>query len=147
MTLPPLAEVEDLKNRTGQTYSGSELTRAGAVLADASALARDEAGQLWGAGSLTAPEVAVVLVLKAAKRAMENPDGYTSETDGDYTWRKEGAEDGVYFTDKECRTLQRLGGRGGLRTISTTRGVEPSNGWVPVEGSTTPFPWYGSDLA
>lgn len=144
--LPPLATLSELELRAGFQ---AEAARAEAVLADVSALAREEAGRDWMNNAVTPsvpnpPDVVITVVLKAAKRALENPDGLSSETVGDYTWRKEGTEDGVYLTDRECRILRRVGGKSGLWTQPTTRVApdECGTGFVDDQFGLEPFPYY-----
>lgn len=119
--LPPLATLDELEVRIGQQ---DEAARAEAVLRDASSLVRSEAGKTWvnDTNVVTGvPDMVVTLVLKVAKRAIDNPEGLTGETYPEYAWRKDGAEDGVYLTDKECRIARKLGGKSGLWTQQTTR--------------------------
>jgi|SRR5690606_14506732 len=157
MTLPLIASVDQLEARTGEDYdeSGPDFDRATAALQDASDLARHYAGNTWvdeDSQDSTAPPVVVGLVLKSAKRALENPEGFLSETDGDYTYRRddETLGDWVYFTEPEQEILQSLGGkRKGLFTVTTTRRAHPCRcGWVPtvVDSEGNPvsvIPWYG----
>lgn len=148
MALPPLASVEELETRSAESYTGAELSRAGAVLVDASNLVRDEAGKTWVDinNVVVAPDIVVTIVLKVAKRAMDNPEGHSSETMPEYAWRKDGVEDGVYLTDKECRIIRRLAGKTGLWTQATTR-VSRDDGtiWVDDQFGLEPFPMYAAD--
>lgn len=152
MALPLIATVEQLQARMEQTYTGTELTRAGAVLGAASTLVRWHSGKDWVDASNVsiAPPIAVEITLQAAERAMRNPDGLSMEQVPEYTWRKENAGDGVFLTPSEERILKRLGGRSGLWTQPTTKldndistvyyydqfGTEP----FPLEAAQD-FPW------
>jgi hypothetical protein len=144
--LPPLASLAELEIRAG---AQEEAARAGAVLVDASSLIRDEAGKTWvnDLGDLdTVPDMVVTLVLKVAKRAIDNPEGLAGETYPEYAWRKEGAEDGVYLTDKECKIARRLGGRTGLWTQPLTkRSTECDTVFVEDQFGSELFPLYASD--
>lgn len=145
--LPPLAVLEDLLARADV----DDETRAEAVLQDASNLIRDEAGKDWvdDLGALSGvPDMIVTLTLKVAKRALENPDGLSGETYPEYAWRKDGAEDGVYLTDKECKIARRSGGKSGLWTQPTTKRSCPTDGdtvWVEDQFGCEPFPMYVND--
>lgn len=143
--LPPLATLDDLEVRAGQQ---DDAARAEAVLADASALIRGEAGKTW-VDSLNVPnppDQIVTLVLKVAKRALDNPEGLTSETYPEYAWRKDGAEDGVYLTDKECKIVRRCAGKSGLWTQATTKlDRESDTIFVDDQFGLEPFPMYADD--
>lgn len=140
----PLASVEELQDRLGRVLDTVERTRAGAVLDDVSALARDVAGAdfLDEFGQITGmPHTVGAVVLKAAERAMRNPEGYTGESTGDYSYQRRGVEDGVYLTEREEKLIRRAMGRGGLWTQPVTRG-EPvgSTGWVEDQFGAELFP-------
>jgi hypothetical protein len=63
------------------------------------------------------------VVLRAAERAVRNPDGFTAESAGLYSWtRPRGAQQGVYLTADEERAVRRAVGAGGLWQQSVTRG-------------------------
>lgn len=144
--LPPLTTLSELEVRIGPQ---DEAARAEAVLVDASNLVRDEAGKSWvdDADVVTGvPDMIVTLVLKVAKRAIDNPDGLTGETYPEYAWRKDGAEDGVYLTDKECKIVRRLAGRTGLWTQPTTRrSTDCDTVFVEDQFGCELFPMYAID--
>lgn len=121
----PLASIADLEARLGTTFTGTELARATALLDDASALARDVAGTTW-----TDPDTGVLLsipgsvrwaVLRAAERAIRNPEGYSSESAGDYSFQRTGVQPGVYLTEAEEQAIRRARGKTGLWTQPLTR--------------------------
>lgn len=144
--LPPLATLDELEVRMGQQ---DEAARAEAVLWDASNLVRSEAGKTWVDDSNVVagvPDMVVTLVLKVAKRAIDNPEGLIGETYPEYAWRKDGAEDGVYLTDKECRIARRLGGKSGLWTQQTTRrSCDTETVFVEDQFGSELFPMYAVD--
>lgn len=144
--LPPLTTLSELEIRAG---AQDEAARAEAVLVDASSLIRDEAGKTWvnDLGNIAdVPDMVVTLVLKVAKRALDNPEGLSGETYPEYAWRKEGAEDGVYLTDKECKIARRLGGRTGLWTQQTTRrSSDCDTVFVEDQFGCELFPMYAAD--
>ena len=124
----PLAAVYELEARLGRQLEGADLGRAVAVLEDVSALARDVAGRTWltETGTLAAdlPNTVKAVVLKSAERAMRNPDGYSAESGGDYSYQRVGVQDGVYLTEREEKLIRRAIGRSGLWTQPVTRGDE-----------------------
>lgn len=66
------------------------------------------------------------IALEAAKRAYLNPNGYVSETLGDYSYNRGGngggAQVGVYLTRAERQAILAAGGR---PTVSTVQLVPP----------------------
>lgn len=116
MTLKALAEVSALELRLGLelgSLQGADLARANASLEDASSLVRAEAGKPWLDGDdVTAPAQVVTIVIKAALREYKNPDGFTSEQIGDYSYRTD-ATGGVYLTEEERRIVRNAAGTGG----------------------------------
>lgn len=116
MTLKALADVSALELRLGLeigTLQGADLARASAALDDASALVRAEASKTWLDGdTVTAPAQVVTIVVKAALREYRNPDGFTSEQLGDYSYRTD-QTGGVYLTDDERRIVRAAAGASG----------------------------------
>lgn len=65
------------------------------------------------------------VALEVTKRAYLNPNGYVSETLGDYSYNRGGTGSGgagVYLTDAERQTVRAAGG---LPTVRTVRLVTP----------------------
>lgn len=81
--LPPLATIADFEARLGRPITdATEQARANALLADASALVRFEAGQTWvdENDALTdVPDLAVTITCQAAMRGWYNPAGVESQ--------------------------------------------------------------------
>lgn len=96
------------------------------------------------------PAVESVIGL-AARRLYTNPDRFTRESDGDYSYGLDpSVTNADVFTPTEQGVLvgYRAGRKtGGLTTLSTTRGdaYQPS-GYVP-DGTRYGFPWYGDDVS
>jgi hypothetical protein len=66
----------------------------------------------------------VTVVCQSAARAVRNPEGYSSETAGQYTYRYgDPAITGVYLSDDERTLLRKLSGRHGLRSTRTPYGA------------------------
>lgn len=123
---PPLVNVEDLEYRLGRTFNSEELPRVEAVLDDASALVRMEAGQTW-IDPLTGDIAAVpapirTIVLRVAERVMRNPQGFKSESAGDYSYQRTDGDSSLYLTDREIAMIRRALGRSGLWTQPVERG-------------------------
>lgn len=125
-----LASVQDVEARLGRVFVDDELGRVVALLDDASALVRDEAGRTWidsDGGPLAVPGSVRAVVLRVVDRAVRNPDGFSAESDGDYSYQRTQVEPGVYLTDADRAILRRAVGRTGLWTQPTTRGDCESN--------------------
>jgi hypothetical protein len=124
----PLASVADIEARLGRKLSPEEKLRAEGVLEDISGLVRDIVGRDFlneaGTDLVGVPHTVLAVVRKAAERAMRNPEGYSGESTGDYSYQRRGVEDGVYLTEAEERLIRRALGRGGLWVQETTRGDE-----------------------
>lgn len=121
----PLADVPDLEARLGRAITGDELGRIEALLDDASALVRDVAGKTWldpvTGALLSVPGSVRWVVLRAAERAVRNPEGFSAESDGDYSYQRIGVEPGVYLTAGEERAIRRAVGKTGLWSQPLTR--------------------------
>lgn len=118
----PIAGIERLQKRLTKTLSiGAETERAYELLVDASIIARDVADEPdWT--HETAPPKAKQIVLEAARRAFNNPDGLLTQRLGDASWGwHHGTLPGVYLTDEEARRL-----RGGSMRSATL--VTPYSG-------------------
>lgn len=107
------ATLDELKARLDWTLDADEERIAASALEDASDLACLHAGREWSA--TTVPRIVRTLVLKACKRHMNNPSGYTQSRAGDETlgWGDDQGENAgtVYFTHEEQKMLQEIGGR------------------------------------
>ncbi|MEA1795118.1 hypothetical protein [Rhodococcus qingshengii] len=145
-----LASTEQLRVRLGKSsYSAKDLLRAEAVLDDVSALARSE-GREWPNAAVAGADV-VAVVLSASMRAFNNPNMYVSRAAGVFNHR---VHDSAFatgtFTKAEldilARARRKAGRSAGLWTQATTKGDDGfPTGFVPVEGSSEPFPVYAED--
>jgi hypothetical protein len=118
-----LASVQDVETRLGRTFdqSSPDLGRVAALLDDASALVYDVAGTTW-ATPQEVPATIRYVVLRAVERAYRNPDGFSAESDGDYSYQRTGVEPGIYLTPGEEKAIRRAMGRTGLWTQPLYRG-------------------------
>lgn len=121
-----LASVQDVEQRLGRTIpaQSGDLGRVTALLDDASALVRDTAGTTWiDADGIpeAVPNTIRYVVLRAVERAYRNPDGFSAESDGDYSYQRTGVEPGVYLTEGEEKAIRRAMGRTGLWTQPVER--------------------------
>lgn len=151
--LPALATTDALALRLGVTFSVSETERAAAVLDDASALIRSEAGVDWvdeQGQLLDVPTVVESIALAVAYRAYRNPDGLGQASLGDasVTYDRGPGQSAVYLTRDERRSIRRAAGitaAGAIELVSPwlmpadTYPVTVSGGGdsIPIG----PFPW------
>jgi hypothetical protein len=141
-----LASVQDVETRLGRTFptESPELGRVAALLDDASALVRDVAGTTWinptTGDPVEVPGTIRYVVLRAVERAIRNPDGFSAESDGDYSYQRTGVEPGVYLTPGEEKAIRRAMGRSGLWTQPVYRGDMCVSNTVWVEDQ------YGCEL-
>ncbi|MEU6633811.1 hypothetical protein ABZ905_36915 [Streptomyces parvus] len=104
------------------TFSDVERVAAGAALDDVSALARLYGLPTWQADS--APDVVAGVVLAVVERRMRNPEGYVSETAGEYNYRlPEAGSAGNFFRPDELTTIRQASGRTGLVSVPVSRPV------------------------
>jgi hypothetical protein len=141
---PPLASVEELEYRLGRTFTSEELPRVEALLDDVSAFVRAEAGVTWIDPEtgllLDVPASVRAVVLRVAERVMRNPQGFRSESAGDYSYQRPEAGLGLMLTEAELRIIRRAVGRTGLWTQPLTRGTDELCATLWVEDS------YGCEL-
>lgn len=140
----PLADVPDLEARLGREFDETETTRAAALLDDASALVRDVAGKTWidpeTGERQPVPGSIRWVVLRAAERAVRNPDGFSSESAGDYSYQRTGVEPGIYLTEGEEKAIRRAIGKTRLWTQPTTRGELWTTVWYHDSFGLEPLP-------
>jgi hypothetical protein len=143
MALPPLAQPEDLEYRLGREFTDVELPRVEAVLDDVSALVRAEAGRSWVdpvTGLVTGlPDSVRTVVLRVAERVIRNPQGFRSESAGDYSFQRYDADAGPFLSDREIAIIRRAIGRTGLWTQRVERD-DPCDTTLWAEDS------YGAEL-
>jgi hypothetical protein len=130
-----LATVHDIEVRLGRELAGADLSRVVGLLEDASDLVRLEAGVLgdnaWlldSDGELRPIPTSVRgVVRRMVDRAIRNPEGFSAESDGDYSYQRTQVQPGLYLTDSEKAILRKACGRTGLWTQPLTRGDDYCN--------------------
>lgn len=142
---PALAEAGDVEVRVERTFSGAEADRVEALLHSVSIKVRRESGRLWlvldSGGNPVVPHVLDPampesvwdITVTAVERAIRNPDGYSSESSGDYSYQRVGIPGGVgglYLTEGEIEVLRQFkrAGTSGLWSLGTTRGEHEALG-------------------
>lgn len=144
------ATLDELKNRLDWTLDADEERIAQSALEDASDLACYY-GKDWP-DPATAPRMVRTLVLRACKRYMDNPQGYTQSRAGDETvgWSDAAGTDAgtVHFTKDEQDLLRGLAGRrpGIYSAPISAWGPQRTSpvGMVPVDYGKS-FPFFAED--
>ncbi|MFC4089351.1 hypothetical protein [Micromonospora sp. GCM10011541] len=144
------ATLDELKNRLDWTLDADEERIAESALEDASDLACHY-GKVWEPA--TAPRMVRTLVLRACKRYMDNPQGYTQSRAGDETigWSDATGRDAgtVHFTKDEQGMLRALaGGKPGIYSAPISAwGPQRKRpvGLVPDEGSNEPIQYFSDE--
>lgn len=147
--MEPFASLVELTARLDFTLDVEQTRDATDALEYLSELARHH-GKPW-LDAASAPRLVKNLVIAAAKRYLRNPDGYTQSRAGDETlaWTDRGHDAGTpYFTDREVKMLETIGGRSGIISVPTfawRASAATPTGFVPIDGSTEkPFPLFES---
>lgn len=152
--MQPFATLEELKARLDWTLDADEERIAEGALEDASDMARFY-GRDW-IDAQVAPRMVRTLVLKACKRYMTNPAGYTQSRAGDetLTWNDDQGENAgtIYYTKDEQQLLAQLAGKVGPSIYSAPLTVwrtklPEGSGTVPVEYGGDPFPMFSSETS
>lgn len=110
----PIASSLDVQSRLGRPLTAEENEQVEALLGDVELLILAKIPDLETkiADEELAEAVVIMVEANSVARLMRNPDGYTSETDGDYTyqinWRL--ASGSLEITDKEWSLLGITGG-------------------------------------
>lgn len=108
-----LATIDELKATLEWTLDPGEERIAAGALDTLSEDARFYGRETW-ADPASCPRQVHNLVLKAARRFMRNPDGYTTSRAGDETlnWTDRGEESGeAHFTDREVKMIETIAGK------------------------------------
>lgn len=144
MALSPLVDVDDFADWLGRTFTGTDETRAEAVLSRVSSLVRARAGGRTWEDEETPDEIATV-VLTVATRVWNNPKGVRQQAAGPFSESYDVT--GVFLTPEESAIVGRYSASArGLWTLSTTRGDDYGDTvWVPVVGTDSLFPFLTTD--
>lgn len=83
------AELPDVQNRLGRPLTDDEQTQVPTLLADTEILLKARISDLDDkvADDDGYLDIVKMVEARAVRRLLRNPDGYTSETDGDYTYQ------------------------------------------------------------
>jgi hypothetical protein len=122
-----LATVHDVELRLGRTLVDPELSRVVGLLEDASELVCLEANTEWrdpdDESWLPIPRGIRGVVLRVVDRVARNPEGFSAESDGDYSYQRTQVQSGgVYLTDADKAIIRKACGRTGLWTQPLERG-------------------------
>lgn len=127
---PPLSALEARLGFEPGDLVAPEKARAESAIEDATALVLAEAptkAAVWQAADATVPAVVSLVILKAARREFENPQGLRTEGLGEHSATVDVAS-GVYLTPLEIALVRRAatgrtgGFTGSIRTPSAYEG-------------------------
>ncbi|WP_406087411.1 hypothetical protein [Kitasatospora purpeofusca] len=117
--------------------------RASAAIEDAFWVIRAQGHPAWSPERH--PRVIRTLALAVADRRFRNPEGYVQEQAGEVSYRMpDGSPMGLSLTRGEVALIERVAGRGGLRSVQARREVvsrglrtgypfpDPEDSWGPV---------------
>lgn len=144
--LPLLASVDQLEARMSERLETTDMIRAEALLEDASALIRQEAGEDWvdDNGELAeVPDIIVTVTVAVARRALTNPDQLQSESISSdaYSYTRTNSSD-VYLKAAERKAIRRAVGRSSAGSVEFETPWNIANTlYAPVAGGGDPMPW------
>ncbi len=120
----PLITVAQLEARLAESFSGVGLAQVEALLDDASALVRQVARTDFDNG---VPGVIVAVTAQMVRRALDNPNELSAETEGNYAWQAGRtvsiAGGALYVTRKERSMIREAAGRPAVITIAGDTGL------------------------
>lgn len=143
---PELLDLEDLERSLPSDAGQFDTGLARWAIEMVSAAAVEITRQQWQVSADVPPGVMVVLAM-AARRLYVNPDRFTREAEGDYSYAFDATVTKAdVFTPAEIATLRDHSTAPkvkGLGTIGTYRGDLRSTSTIYVpDGTATGFPWY-----
>lgn len=147
-----LVDVADLDRSLSSDYGALDEGLAEWAIEMVSAAALEITKATWES-PLDVPPGAMAVLALATRRLYTNPDRFTRESEGDYSYALDASVTTAdIFTAPERATLleyrQGPAKVSGLGTIGTYRGDGPGSGTVYVpDGTRFGFPWYRGDWA
>lgn len=118
-----LITIDQFEARTGRSLTASQVTQATALISDASALAVDIVGDsditdAWDVDTPgTVPASVVPVVVSMVRRGMDNPHGFTGESNPGYSYT--GASGvGVFAERYEVRAIRKAAGTSGVAALN-----------------------------
>lgn len=146
---PRLVEFSDLERSLSSETAVIDEGLAAWAIEMVSAAALDLTRRSWSTPADVPPGAMAVLGM-AARRLYTNPDRFTRESEGDYSYALDASvTNAAIFTTAERATLLEYRGarrQSGIGTLSTYRGDDYGRtGYVP-DGTEFGFPWYEERL-
>lgn len=121
--------------RTGRTLTAAETTQVEALIDDASALVADIVNDTAITGTWDAtvagsvPSSVIPVVVAMVRRGLENPNGYTSESVGTYSYSG-GAGVGLWATREEARTIRKAVGTSAVGSLNLSSHLNYRVSWL-----------------
>ena len=110
--------------RTGRTLTATQTTQVEALISDASALVIDIVGDdditdTWTAVTpATIPGAIVPVIVSMVRRGLDNPNGYTQESIGSYSYTRSESSSGVFATRDEVRAIRKAISSSGIAALN-----------------------------
>lgn len=117
-----LITTTQFETRTGRTLTATQATQVEALITDASALVVDIVGDAditdpWTV--VTVPASIVPVVVSMVRRAMDNPNGYSQESIGNYSYSiGSGTTAGLFANKDEVRAIRKAAGSSGIASLN-----------------------------
>jgi hypothetical protein len=136
-----LITVEQFETRTGRTLSASETAQVEALITDASALVVDIVGDAditdtWDVLSVgTVPGSIVPVIVSMVRRVLDNPNGYSQESIGSYSYSISGSVAGLFANKDEVRAIRKAAGSSGIASLNLDSHLPVRGHVVWLEGA------------
>ena len=120
-----LITTTQFETRTGRSLTVAQTTQVEALITDASALVVDIVGDStitddWDiATPATVPASIVPVVVSMVRRALDNPNGYSQESIGNYSYSiASGSSAGLFANKDEIRAIRKAAGSSGIASLN-----------------------------
>lgn len=120
--------------RLGETVTSTELTQIAAFIEDASGMVLDVGNPDWDPddNDNLPPAAVKSVVFQMVRRALKNPDGFQTESIGDYRYGRDEsvAVGGVMMTKDEYNTVRRAAAKSNVSTVGVRRPNAYERQWI-----------------
>ena len=126
-----LISVGQYEDRANTALDAGEQRQVSALIDDASAEVLLVGDDTWTVS--TVPAVVVGVVYQMVRRAVQNPEGFQSETIGDYSYSRASTGDetsAMTMTRDEYRRVRRAAGKSNVLGVGVRRGLPYERDWL-----------------
>ena len=116
-----LIDAAFVETRLAVSFDASQTLQVEAFIEDASGIVLDVGDSTWTSG--TVPDAVAGVVFQMVRRAYTNPDGYQTETIGEYRYGRadDVAAGGIAMTKYEYGVVRRSAGLANVSTVGVRR--------------------------